>query len=578
MPLDSGFIYALQNELSEVLTDGKIDKIQMPEKDCVIFSIRAQFTNVKLLVSTNNRTSRIHLTEQSFENPQQPPMFCMLLRKYLIGARIQKIYQPDFERLLIIDLVGSDELNYLSQKHLIVELMGKNSNLILANEDWNIIDCIYRRDYGGDAQRRLLPGMIYRMPPKQDKQSIYLCDNDERRIIWENSNEDDEPEKRIINSFSGVSPVLCKELAHRCYGDISNMPLVLNSFVDYVLNRDYQPFLYFEDSRPKDFGIIGLSGKDSSIKNEVMNSFSQLLDSYYSGKDKEEFLKRKGKNLYQTVKTVRNRTERKLEARIDELEKTKTKDEKRLKADLIIGNIYRIKKGDKILECENYYEETCPHISISLDPLKTPQQNAEKLYKEYNKLKTAEEYLTGLVKENSTQLEYLNSVLNEINMAESVKDLDEIYLELMETGYIRKSRNDKKLKIKIQPPYEFLTDDGYTIFVGRNNAMNDKLTHHDARRTDYWFHAQKIHGSHVILKCDGLEPSENAMELAACLAAYYSQSRESGKVVVDYTMVRNLKKPSGALPGFVIYHEYNSMVVSNYSSVIEENIRLKRIL
>lgn len=570
MPLDAVLIKGLVDELSRRLPGARIDKVQMPERDTILISGRAQGENLRLLMSANVGSARIGLTQLSFENPGTPPMFCMLLRKHLVGGRIASVTQPDFERMVIIELDCRDELGVPTRKRLIAELMGRAANIILVGEDGNIIDCIRRMDFGGDAARRLLPGMIYRMPAPQQKPCFFLLSADERLKIWRDSDREASLDKRLMDSFSGLSPLVARELAFRCREDAASMPPAMEALAETVEAGDYLPFMLLKDGLPADYSFMAISQYGDAMTGESFSDFSALLDNYYAKKDKAESIRRRSRDLSHSVRTARDRTARKLEARRGELLKTQGREEIRKNAELITANLYRMKKGESVLVCEDYYAEGAPEITIKLDPLKTPQQNSAAMYKEYNKLKTAVTYLEGLIAENEKQLDYLSSVLDEIERAESEKDLADIRRELTQTGFLRKPKGAKPDKSKPQGPLRFRSSEGYEILVGRNNAMNDELTTKTARRTDYWLHTQKIHGSHVIIRCEGETPPEKTLEEAASLAAYYSQARGGGKVAVDCTMARNLKKPSGAMPGFVIYNEYTTIMTQSDEELAEK--------
>lgn len=553
MPLDAICLSALVKELKNDLEGAKIDKIQQPERDILLFGFRNAGKNSKLLLAAGSGNARVHITGASFENPTEPPMFCMLLRKHLIGAHIVAVEQPSLERMLVIDFDCRNELDIHSRKQLVVEMIGKSSNIILVDSDGRIIDCMRRMDFAGDSERRLLPGMIYRLPPKQNKLNIL-----EEYNLINNPNADDVLiDKWILDKFSGVSPLICRELAFRSSG--VNVIGTIEKFAESVKNLEFTPTLLLKDDKPFDFSFMPIGQYADAVKTECFDSFSALLDAFYIRRDKAELQRRRSSELMRTVKTARDRLQRKLAGQTEELRRTEDKEEVRKKAELITANIYRIKKGDRLLKCQDYYEPDCPEIEIALNPLKSPQQNSAALFKEYNKLKGAEQHLTVLIKQGQEQLDYLNSVLSEIEHSESEKDLSEIRRELISTGYIRKQKNSKPEKIKTQFPHVFVSDDNFEILVGRNNVQNDELTFKMARRTDYWLHTQKVHGSHVIIRCDSLEPPERTLLQAASLAVYYSQARDGGKTAVDYTMVRNIKKPGGALPGKVIYTDYSTV-------------------
>lgn len=560
MPLDAIYLSALTGELREKIEGGRIDKVQQPEKDMLLISLRSKGENLKLLLSAGTGRARVQLTESSFENPAEPPMFCMLLRKHLVGARIVSVRQPDWERMLIMELEGHDEMGYASRKLLIAELIGRSSNIILVDGDGRIIDCMRRADFAGDALRRMLPGMIYRLPPKQDKPALMETEPEQRRELIARADPGESMDKWLLGSFSGLSPLVCRELAYRCSGSFETLPQLLDAFVDSVKAGDMRPYILWDGDKPSDFSFmkIGQYGEAMSCREE--ESFSQLLDSFYSRRERAEQQRRRSHQLYKTVRTMRDRLQRKLAGQSEELRRTENRDQVRKMAELVTANIYRIKRGDRVLKCQDYYDPDCGEIEIALDPLKTPQQNAAAMFREYNKLKGARSHLTGLIAQGETQLDYLNSVLEMLSLSESEKDISDIRRELEETGYIRRQSGGKQSRIKAQAPLRFVTDDGFEVLAGRSNIQNDQLTTKLCRRTDYWFHTQKVHGSHVILRCSDREPTPLAISQAAAIAAYYSQGRDGGKIAVDYTMLRFVRKPAGALPGKVIYTDYKTVM------------------
>ena len=486
MALDTATVSALTEELSARLTDGRIEKIQQPEKDLLLLTIRAEGENRKLLIRAAGPNARVHLTEQSFENPKEAPMFCMLLRKYLTGARIRSVEQPNGDRLIAFRLESRNELGDSAELGLITELMGRAANVVLVGADGRILDCLRRIPLSEHGTRALLPGLRYELPP-------------------------------IPEGFDQKNPA----------GDEKE-------------------------------------ARALKTPNTECRSISELLDSRYGAMERQELQRRRAQELVKSVRRTRDRQQRKLAAQAEELRRTERLEDIRRQAELLQANLYRVRRGDRVLECENYYEEDLPLVTIPLDPTRTPQENLNARFREYRKLKGAKEHLTQLITDGEKQLEYLNSVLDELSRAGSTRELDEIRSELESTGWLKaqRSRNPKKRSAaKTMAPMRFESPDGMEILVGRNNLQNDELTTRQARRTDYWFHVQQLHGSHVILCCEGLEPSPESIRAAAELAAYYSQARDSGRTAVDYTMVLNVKKPSGSLPGKVIYRNYRTMIV-----------------
>ena len=568
MPLDAITLHALTLEL-KAAEGARIDRVQQPEKDKILLSLRTREGNRRVLISAAASGARVHFTAESFENPAEPPMFCMLLRKHLIGAHIRKIEQPDWERMLLIRLDTRDEMGDESEKTLAVELIGRSANVILVGADGRIIDCLRRMEYGGE-ERGVLPGMIYRLPPKQEKLHFLTCSAEELRYAIDAVEEGTELDKALMQSFSGLSPLICRELAYRSRNSKDLLEKNALSLRETVEADDFSPMLVSLDDTAKDFSFLSINQYGTAGKNERFDSFSELLDSFYARRDRAESRRRRSRELMKTVKTAYERTVRKLSVQKEELAQTENREEIRRQAELITANMYRIRKGQRELLCENYFEEGYPEIAIPLDPLKTPQQNAAALYKEFTRKKAAKEHLTTLIGEGEKQCDYLAAVLDEIERAENERDLADIRRELKETGYLKKAKTTKADRAKPQAPLRFISSDGLEILVGRSNMQNDELTFKLARRTDLWLHVQKLHGSHVVLRTDGIEPPLRSIEEAASLAAYYSQGREAGKIPVDITQIRFVKKPAGALPGAVLFTDYSTVFAAADEKLAEK--------
>ena len=582
MPLDAICLSALTQELSERIVGMRIDKIQQPERDLLLFSVRGKGENGRLLLSAGCGSARIHFTEASFENPQQAPMFCMLLRKHLTGARILSLTQPNLERMVILELDTLDELGVQSKKRLILELIGRNTNIILVGEDDRIIECVRRVDSDMSRSRQLLPGLIYHFPPEQEKLAFFSSTAEQRETLWKSAVEEGQTvDKWLLQTFSNLSPLICRELCHRAFGETAPVCsrlteeqrkaflLAMDALIETVKNREFVPYMLLESDKPREFSFLPINQYGSAMTGVSYPSFSALLDGFYTRRDKVERMRHRAQVLTKTVKNARDRAARKLAMQLEEKKATENRDVLRKYGDLVTGNLYRMTKGMTVLCAQDYYEEGCPEIEIPLDPLKTPQQNAAAYYKDYNKAKTAEQYLTAQIAEGELKLEYLESVLEEISRAEGERDLAEIRRELITTGLIRPAGGGKKERIKESGPFTFRSSNGMEILVGRNNAQNDTLTTKQARRTDIWLHTQRVHGSHVIIRCEGEEPDEQTLQEAASLAVYYSQARDGGKTAVDYTQVRFVKKPHGALPGKVIYTEYRTIMAEGDASLVE---------
>ena len=582
MPLDSIYLRALTGELAGRVSGMKIDKVQMPERDLAVLSLRGQGESLRLLLSANPGSARLHLTTERFENPKSPPMFCMLLRKHVQGAVITALTQPEGERMAVLELDAYDELGVRSSKKLILEMIGRSANLILVGGDGRVIDCLRRVDMDMNSRRQVLPGLIYRMPPPQDKPAFLGCEC--RARLWAEAPDDQKADKWLLNAFSGLSPLVCRELCCRCFGETSpvigelapeqraDFPMALDALAESVLKGEFTPYMVLENGRPRDFSFMVINQYGAAAEGEAYPDFSSLTEGFYLKRDRADRMARRSHELRREVKNRCDRLRRKLAAQKQELEQTASREELKRSGDLITANMYRVKKGDRVLETEDFYQEDAPVVRVGLDPLRTPQQNAAYYYKAYNKAKAAEEHLTGLIASGERELDYLESVMDEIERAEGESDLADIRRELAGQGYLRTSgsqKNPKKQKESAAAPRRFVSDSGMEIFVGRNNAQNDRLTTRDARRTDVWLHVQKVHGSHVIISCGGAEPDETTLMQAASLAVYFSQARGGGKTPVDYTQVRFVKKPSGAMPGKVIYTDYRTIMAEGDEALAE---------
>ena len=559
MPLDAMVLTALRRELSPALTGAKIDRINMPEKDLLILSVHSREAgNRRLLLSARPGGARIQFTQQPTENPPQPAMFCMLLRKHLLGARITGLEQPVGERLLMLRLDTIDELSFHSSMTLVLELMGKGVNLLLVGQDGRIIDCLRRVDYEDGARRALLPGLFYTLPPEQDKPSFFRTEEGEIARLLAAADRTLAPDRWLLDTFGGLSPFLCRELAVDGWEGLENNLLQLR---DRLTQENFTPVLLSENGRPKDYTFQPIRQYGSAMEQTVYSDFSALLDAFYAQREAQENIRRRSSELTRTVRTALSRLRRKIAAQEQELLATEKREEYRRRGDLITANIYRLERGMGSFEAQDYYEEDCPTVTILLDRRKTPQQNAAQNYKMYTKAKTANRVLTELLTSAREEEAYLESVLHELDQAENQRDLADIRAELLETGYLRQKTSAKRQKKSpARGPLRFISDSGAEIFVGRGNVQNDELTFRTARRGDLWLHVQKIPGSHVIVSQSMGPADEKTIEQAAILAVTFSQGKDGGKAAVDCTLVRNVKKPSGARPGRVIYTDYKTVI------------------
>ncbi|MCL2562520.1 MAG: NFACT family protein [Oscillospiraceae bacterium] len=539
MPLDAICLTALLTELRPELVGARVDKIQQPQKDKLLLTLRGKEQGGKLLLTAGTGSARIHLTGRSFENPQSPPMFCMLLRKHLTGARLAAIEQPPLERVARLVFDTYNELGEPSRKTLVLELLGKNCNLILVDADDIILDALRRVDEDMSRTRRILPGLRYRLPEAQGKQNPL-----------EAAVDDIQPDK-LLDTFNGLSPLICRELADRT-------PPQIVDFFTAIRAGVWAPYELSDESGPVDFSYTPIR-KYQSAK---AASFSALLDNFYETRDRTERHRGQTGTLLKTVTNLRDRTARKLEAQRQEQAEAENRDRFREQGDLITANLHTIKKGQAALTAQNFYDPDGGEITIPLDTRKTPQQNAAAYYKRYTKAKTAEKHLAEQIAKGEGELDYLSSVLEAIARAETTGDVAQIREELVEVGVLRAQTGGKKQKPLPSKPLQFVSSTGVTIYAGKNNLQNDKLTFKTANRHDTWLHAQKIHGSHVIVATGGGEPDAQTLEEAAAIAAWYSQGRAGGRVPVDYTLVKHVKKPSGGKPGAAHYVNYKTIVAT----------------
>lgn len=583
MPLDGITINLLKKELSERIVGSRIEKIHQPSKDELVFHLRSREGAYRLLISASANSPRIHLTANAPENPATPPMLCMLFRKHLTGAVITGIRQLGLDRIVFLDLSGTNEIGDAVTFTLCIEIMAKHSNIILVNSEGNIVDAVKRVDFTQSSVRQILPMFRYEYPPRQGKANLTEIEIETAVNLIKNCTE-----KRlsgaILETLEGVSPLISREIASfTCGGDIAVSELnelyeqrllkKLTEIKETLVSGNGIPTMLMRDSvKPYDFTFTDITQYGFAVSSKTFESYSQLLDDFYYEKDRFERTRQRSQTLLKLLSNMSARAARKLQSRQAELEACADKDSLRINAELILANQYRLEKGSLFYDLENFYNNNEP-IRISADPALSPSANAQKYFKEYRKAKTAEQMLGELIEQSEQELAYLESVIDSVNRADGYTELAEIKNELHEQGYLKKAKNDKTKKAKPMPPMEYVSDDGYTILVGRNNVQNDFLTFKTAAKDDSWFHTQKIPGSHVVVIGNGDIIPELTCRQAAILAAYHSGGRESSQVAVDYTEVRSLKKPAGAKPGKVIYHTYNTMWVTPDRELCE---RLKK--
>lgn len=571
MPLDAICLQAVVNEISPALIGSRIEKIQQPARDQLVLLLRGK---ERLFICANPNQPRIHLTQQLRDNPSQPPMFCMLLRKHIGNGRIVSVEQSPLERVVTLGIEATDEMGEQSRFSLILEAMGRNTNLILTDRDNRIVDCLRRVDLEMSQTRQVLPGLFYQMPPRQEKcDPLTVTEEDFFRLIADNG---ERVEAQLTAKFTAISPLIAREIVFDAYGDSDASTVdekLWNSFAAWkecVKENDFTPTVLLRNGRPFDFTYRPVSQYGSYGESTEQESFSVLLDTFYVQREQAERVKQRGQELVKAATNARDRVRRKIALREKEYAQTQDRETLRIRGELITANLYRMERGQRVLQAENYYEEGCPTVEIPLDVRLSPQENSAKYFKQYNKAKTAEKMLTELLEQGREELRYLESVLQELQQAESEQDFLDIRAELESGGYLRRQSKKGGGFSRPSKPREFRSTAGLRILVGRNNRQNDRLTTKDAQKWDMWLHTQKIHGSHVILCTEGIEPDEQSILEAAQIAAYFSQGREGDKVAVDYTPVKFVKKPAASRPGMVIYTTYKTMYVTPDEGLVKK--------
>lgn len=577
MALDGIFLRHIKTELESLLIDARVSQVYEPNRDELIINLRTFDGNRRLLISTRGDSPRVGITEYSVENPDKPPMFCMLLRKRLTSAKLIAIRQPGLERMLFFDFDGVNELGDKVKLTLAVEIMGKHSNVVLIDGEGIIIDALKRVDVTLSSKRLVLPSLIYEMPPSQDKLSIEDEDT-ESLVKTVELNPETSLSKALLNTITGVSPIICRELSYIATGEVDtdkdlmsqsqwqNLKEAFDRLKSEVLNpSDYAVTLKNTQGKLFDFAFMPIAQYGDSVEKFEFDSFCKALDAFYHTRESLERMRVKSHTLSKLVSNNIERLARKISVQKVELEKCKDREILRQKADLIGANMHLIKKGAPYADVINFYDENAGTIRIALDVTKTPQQNAQKYYKDYAKAKTADKMLRVQIETSQEELLYLETVADEIHRAENEQDLSSIRQELISEGYLKENKGEKnnRKQQKLKPDFrEFETKDGFKILVGRNNRQNDLLTLKTANKNDLWFHTKDIPGSHTVIITEGREVSEEAILEAAQIAAWFSKAKDSSQVPVDFTLIRRVSKPQGAKPGKVIYTDQTTVYVT----------------
>ncbi len=571
MPLDGIFLSKLCRELQGIC-GCRIDKISQPSKDELVLSLRSVTRSGRLLISARPGAARVHLSEQNFENPAVPPMFCMLMRKHLLGGKILSLTQEGFERAVTLTVLATDEMGEKRENRLICEMIGNQSNIILVGHDGRIIDCVRRSDIESGT-RLVQPGARYMPPEAPDKVSPFEDGAAERVLLDEGKM----ISKALLENVAGISPLIAGEAAAVCFSaDIptesapADAGEKLASFLAGLDGEGTPYILYDEQGLPKDFSYHPITQYGTKYRGERAESYCRLLDRFYAERDRLHRLKHSASDVYKALSNAAARCEKKLHLRKKELEKCADREQYRIRGELIKANLHLIERGAAAARVPNYYDPDLREINIPLNPALSPAANSARYFKEYRKLCSAEQTLGGLIAEAEREREYIASVKDMLSRCETLAEILDIRDELIASGYIK--RQGKKVqKRPALKPHRYLSSDGFVILVGRNNVQNDVLTLKTAAKDDLWLHTKNIHGSHVIIVCEGATPPERTVLEAAELAAFHSQARSSSQVPVDYTLVKNVKKPSGAKPGMVIYKTNSTVFVTPREPQKEEN-------
>ena len=579
MAFDAVFLSAVLEEIRTRCLGARVDKIHQPSRDTLILHLRCREGREKLLFAANPTAPRLHLTNASPENPAEPPMFCMLLRKHLLGAKLTEISQIPMERAATFTFDCTDEMGFPVQKKLVAELMGRTCNLYLLSPEGRILDCLRRIGLDESAKRAALPGLNYQLPEPISKQNP-MEDVDYSGLLTQNGA--DLLCDRLMDTLGGLSPLVCREAALFAAGSVDARISELDVdaaaeklelfFREHCLHPAPYCFL-LPDGTPKQFAFCPIRQYGSCTRAE---SFGALLDGYYTLRDRKDAMRQKSQAVRKTVQNLCTRLTRKLAIQEKELEATYDRERLRQLGDILTANLHRVVKGQTVVSCEDFYDEEMKPVDIPLSPILSPQQNAAKFYKDYTRMKNAEKELSHQISLGETELQYLKSVLEELNRAQTEAELEEIRRELQEGGYLRQESGKKRIRQEKLKPMVFTSTDGYPIYVGRNNRQNEELTFRTARKDDIWCHASKVHGSHVIIACGGTTPPDNTITQAAQLAAYYAETTGGRNVPVDVTTVKQVKKIPNGKPGMVIYHTYKTVIANPYPDIVLDELNAEK--
>lgn len=576
MALDGIFLRHIKSEIESAALGARVSQIYQPNREELVFALRTLNGNKKLLMSARANSPRVNFCTVTPENPAQPPMFCMLLRKRIGGGKLVAVRQMDCDRVIFFDFECVNELGDAVMITVVCEIMGMYSNVIVINSDGIIIDSLKRVDLTMSSRRLVLPNIKYELPEPQDKLNIIEIEVGEIADKLKSLETEMPLNKALLRVIQGVSPIICREIEHKVMENSTNyvegvlfdrLISELKKLKEISVNCSGQPcIIYREDGKPVDFSFMPITQYGSLAKIEYFESYSDLIDAFYDARDSKERMRVKSQSLVKLLTNISERIARKLSKQQTELKNCKNREQLRICGDLLQANLYRIERGSEYVDVENFYDENYGNLRIKLNPAISPAANAQKYYKDYQKAKNAENVLKEQIKKGHNELIYVESVLDTVMRAENERDLAQIREELTEQGYLHRQNNKQKSPAAL-PPYEFVSSDGFKILVGRNNRQNDKLTLKMAGKNDMWLHTKDIHGSHAVVFADGREITDTAIFEAARIAAYHSKAQNSSGVPVDYTLVKYVSKPKGSKPGMVIYLNNKTLYVNPYNGI-----------
>lgn len=582
MPLDGVFLSQLTKEVADKIVGGRVDKIHQPARETVVISMRAKGGNQKLLLCASASNPRMHFTALPQDNPKSPPMFCMLMRKHLTGAKLLEARQLGLDRVVHFKFETTNELGDRVVLTLAVEIMGRHSNVILVDQDNRVIDAVKRVTDEMSRVRPVLPGIGYTLAPAQPRLSIFTASLSE--IADRVAQSQEELSKALPKVLEGMSPLICREIAFHVDRNgeaiagrlneeqVTRLKFYVSRLSDLLNAGETTPTMLLDLSgKPKDFSYMDIHQYGHTMVGREYETYSELLDTFYSERDRIDKVHQRSADLFKLLVNLNDRLARKLTAQREELRASTEREKLKIYGDLLSSNLHLLEKGMKTARVENYYDG-CKPVEIPLDIMLTPAQNAQKYYIAYRKADTAEKKLRALIEQGEAELVYLDTVFDELSRASLESELTAIRAELASQGYVRNvvRRGMKEEKL---PPLRYVSEDGFTIYCGRNNLQNDRLTLKDSRKSDIWFHTQKIPGSHVVVVSQGQKVPDRTLEQAAVIAAYHSKGRGAGKIAVDYTEIRNVWKHPSGKPGLVLYEPYTTAVVEADGELVERLAR-----